>query len=285
MSAVPVGRAPHVPAHVLDLFAVPDLLTPLPGGQGGSVLAGDLVLSPGRDADVQAWLSPVLARFAYELDLSPSRRGFRIAMPVPARDGAWVVDGWGASRYEPGAVACTDLDVLLATGRLLHARLASLVTKRPAVVVARGDRWATAERQAFGDITGDLLTDAALPRLPAELLRELADSDPADLGPDQLVHADLAGNVLRDSTGAVVVIDFSPAWRPQRWAEAVCVLDAVTWHGAPVAALAGWTTAVERQAMLRALVFRMLSDRPDGALLEGPGPYAVVLDALSVPVA
>lgn len=268
----------NVPAHVLDLFAVPDVVAPLPGGQGGSVLAGDLVLSPGRDADVEAWLSPVLARFAYDLDLSASRRGFRVAMPVPARDGAWVVEGWGASRYEPGTVACRDLAVLLAAGRLLHARLASLVPDRPAAVAARRDRWAVAERQAFGEADVDDALDPLVDRLVVRLSQQLDGADPRDLGPDQLVHADLAGNVLLDAAGAAVVIDVAPAWRPQRWAEAVCVLDAVMWHDAPATALLAWTRGVERQAMLRALMFRVLSDRP-----VTPLPYAAVLDALDAP--
>ncbi|PWD51038.1 aminoglycoside phosphotransferase [Serinibacter arcticus] len=279
------------PAHVLDLFAVPDLATPLPGGQGESVQVGDLVLSPGRDADVQAWLSPVLARFAYELDLSPSRRGFRVAMPVPARDGEWVVDGWAASRYEPGTTTCHDLDVVLAAGRLLHARLASLVGARPAAVAARTDRWATAERLAFAPsravvapTTGPTPDAATLAHhatdhpVVAGLVAELATTDPADLGPNQLVHADLAGNVLIDGAGAAVVIDLAPAWRPQRWAEAVCVLDSVLWHGAPPAVLEDWTSGVERQAMLRAVLFRVLSDRP-----VRPRPYEAVLTALGRP--
>ncbi len=89
--------------------------------------AGDLVLSPGRDPQVSAWLNPVLARLAVRLDERPGRRprDIRIAMPVPARNGEWVVDGWGASRYEPGTTACHDVDVLLATGRVLHAELDS----------------------------------------------------------------------------------------------------------------------------------------------------------------
>lgn len=270
------------PPHVLDLFAVPDLLTSLPGGQGGSVLAGDLVLSPGRDAVVQGWLSPVLARFAYELDMSPSRRGFRVAMPVPARDGEWVVDGWAASRYESGTTACHDLDVILAAGRLLHARFASLVPTRPDVLDTRTDRWARAERQAFGDVPmdADLLDIPLVERVVDELAEAgltLADREgPADLGRDQLVHADLAGNVLLDAAGAAVVIDVAPSWRPQRWAEAVCVLDAVMWHGAPPAALEDWRLGVDRVAMLRALLFRLLSDIP-----LRPRPYESVLDTIS----
>ena len=112
------------PPEVLDLFAVPDHVTPLSGGQGRSFVAGDLVLSPGRDAATSTWLNPVLARLAVELDTTTPRT-LRIAMPIPSRDGRWVVDGWGASRYEPHSHHCRELDVLVATGRLLHARLAS----------------------------------------------------------------------------------------------------------------------------------------------------------------
>jgi hypothetical protein len=95
-------------------------------------------------------------------------------------------------------------------------------------------------------------------------------------GPSQLVHADLAGNVLLDEAGAPVVIDVAPAWRPVQWADAVCVLDSVLWMGAPRAALGGWARGPARDAMLRALIFRLLSDvEPD---VEA---YAEVLSELS----
>lgn len=96
------------PPDVLDRFAVPDDVERLDGGQARSVRAGDLALSPDRDPVLQEWLSPVQARLAYELDLAPGRRSLRLVMPVPARDGEWVVDGWAATRFEPGVVACHD---------------------------------------------------------------------------------------------------------------------------------------------------------------------------------
>ena len=95
--------------------------------------------------------------------------------------------------------------------------------------------------------------------LVAALASELDDTD---LGREQLVHADLAGNVLLDAAGVPFVIDLSPAWRSPLWAEAVCVLDAVLWHGAPVDALDEWRAGAHRQAMLRAALFRLLSDEP-----------------------
>ncbi|GAB3772412.1 hypothetical protein FB382_002888 [Nocardioides ginsengisegetis] len=246
---------PSLPSpRVLDLFAVPDDPRPLPGGQGASVRAGDLVLSPGRDQETQAWLSPVLARLAVRLDEDPHRtaRDLRVAMPVPARDGTWVVDGWAASRYEPGTESCHDLEVVRRTGDLLHAQLAVEMPRRPAALDGRVDRWAVAERMAFGEAPVDR------DDLAADLARSLLAGLAPAAAPAGLVHADLAGNVLLDLAGAPVVIDVSPAWRPASWADAVCVLDSVLWRGADPARL----DDPPREDLLRAVVFRVLSDDP-----------------------
>jgi uncharacterized protein (TIGR02569 family) len=259
------------PTHVLDLFAAEGVLEPLAGGQGASVRAGDLVLSPGRDAEQLAWLAFVQARLAVRLD-EEVPRSIRLALPVPARDGRLVVDGWAATRFEPGATPCHDLATLRATAHLLHARLASVVPARPEALDARTDQWAVAERQAYD---AEAAVRAAAERsesgLPDLVTAIAAQLDDTDLGREQLVHADLAGNVLLDAAGVPFVVDLSPAWRSPLWAEAVCVLDAVLWHGAPTAALDAWRTGVERQAMLRAVLFRILSDQPCDV-----GRYAVL---------
>jgi len=248
---------------VLDLFAVPGDVRALPGGQGGSVVAGDLVLSPGREARTLAWLNPPLARLAVELDTRP-RRALRIAMPVPARDGSWAVDGWGASRYEPDTTAAEGLDLLLATGRLLHAELDTVFRTRPPLD-DREDRWGRAERVAFAPDVASAVASAIDdddPRGP--LLQRLSRSTTAtDLGRDQFVHGDLAGNVLLDATGLPVVIDVAAYWRPTLWAEAVCVLDAALWLGVGTGAVGGWAIDDRRrEALRRAGVFRVLSDGP-----------------------
>lgn len=248
--------------HVLDLFAVPGDVEPLAGGQGGSVRAGDLVLSPGRDPEVQRALSPGLARLAVELDTRPGRdrRDLRVAMPVPARDGSWVVDGWAASRYEPGAVLLVDLPAVRAVGAVLHAELENRFEAWPLRQRPPRGRWAVAERIAFAEAP----IPAELQGTPSgTLVARLADErDDTPLGDDQLVHGDLAGNVLLDAEGSPVVIDVAPYWRPALWAEATSVLDSVMWWGADPAALEEWREGAPRQAMLRSALFRLLSDRP-----------------------
>src|SRR5688500_10150200 len=136
-------RPGQPPDHVLDLFVAEGVLEPLTGGQETSWRAGDLVLSPGRDATQLAWLAPVQARLAVRLD-DEAPRSVRLALPVPARDGRLVVDGWAATRFEPRATPCHDLPTLRATAHLLHARLAGAVTARPGALDARTDQWAVA---------------------------------------------------------------------------------------------------------------------------------------------
>ena len=256
-----VSHPSQPPDHVLDHFAADGVLERFEGGQGTSWRAGDLVLSPGHD-ESEAWLAPVQARLAVRLD-EQRPRALRLALPVPARDGNLTVDGWAATRFEPGTTPCDHLPTLGATAHLLHAHLAGTLPERPAGLDARTDQWAVAERQAYD---GDAAVRAAAQRpepghldLVAALVAGLDDTD---LGPEQLVHADLAGNVLLDADGVPFVIDFSPAWRSPLWAEAVCVLDAVLWFGAPAETLDEWRAGAPRQAMLRAALFRVLADRP-----------------------
>ena len=116
-------------------------------------------------------------------------------MPVPARDGSWVVGGWAASRYEPETVTCRDLEVTLAAGRVLHAQLAAAVRSRPPGLDARDDQWSRAEALAFGPGHAMLAAAAGTPAAGAVRRVEPHLTDVL-LGPDQLVHADLAGNVL-----------------------------------------------------------------------------------------
>lgn len=247
-----------VPARVLDLFAATGPPEPLEGGRGLSVRVGDLVLSPGGDERVAIWLCPVQARLAVRLDERRGRRSpgrsLRLALPVPARDGSWVVDGWAATRFEPDATPCTDLGVLRATGHLLHAELAVAVPRRPGALDGRDDRWARADHLVWS-------SGARVPAVGAVGAlagRLLALREPLDL-PSQLVHGDLAGNVLLDASGVPFVLDLAPYWRPPGWADAVTVLDAVLWQRADPDALAG-LGRTGRQLVLRAVLFRLLSD-------------------------
>jgi uncharacterized protein (TIGR02569 family) len=77
--------------------------------------------------------------------------------------------------------------------------------------------------------------------------------------PSQLVHGDMAGNVLFAAGQSPAVIDFSPYWRPPGYALAVAAVDLLVWSGAPPGILDELTGEPEiDQLLLRALVFRVV---------------------------
>lgn len=245
----------HPSARVLDLFAVPDAVEPIPGGHGLGVRAGDLVLNPDRGGAGDPRLRPVLARLAVRLDQAPARPGVRIAMPIPARDGSWSVDGWIASRYEPGTTACSDLPVIRAAGRLLHAHLAIEVPRPLPGMTPPSGRWADADRVAFGAPCPPGLDT----RVAALVTHAQSHAGRGGASTEQLVHTELAPNVLLDPTGTPVILDVAPAWRSPGWADALCVLDWVLLgHGWPVSPAE--MTSTEVSDLLRAIVFRVLTD-------------------------
>ena len=85
------------------------------------------------------------------------------------------------------------------------------------------------------------------------------------LGPSQIVHGDLTGNVLVAPGAPPAVIDISPYWRPPEYAEGVVIADALCWHGASASVLG--EVGVSVTAVARALLFRL--GATDELLLAG----------------
>lgn len=228
---------------VLDAFGLQGQARPLPGGQGASWLVGDVVLKPGCDAQMQEWLGTDVARV--------SQDGFSLPDVLQARDGRWVVEGWGAITALTG-VSSESGDVdwvdVVHAGRALHPALADLA--RPPWLSARTDLWARADAATWREANVDVI-----PRLQSLVMQLWPLLEP--LGEDQLVHGDLTGNVLVEVGRPPAIIDISPYWRPAAYAEGIVVADAMCWHQAPrtLAADAG----VSKAAVARGLLFRVLT--------------------------
>ena len=257
---------------VLMAFGLQAEARRLPGGAGGSWVVGDAVLKRGCDVHVQEWLGTDVAGVVQD--------GFRLPGVLRALDGRWVVDGWGAAEHvagvssETGRVGWVEV---VQTGRALHRALRHL--PRPGWLSSRDDPWARADAAAWGE-TGVEVVPAL--RSVVERLYPLL----GPLGPDQLVHGDLTGNVLVAPGRPPVVIDLSPYWRPTAYAEGVVVADAMCWHGATLA-LAD-AAGVSRGAVARGLLFRVLTtneaqrQRPDARTLAlEAAAYAGVIGELS----
>ncbi len=235
---------------MLAAFGATTPLEPLAGGQRRVWRSGEVVLKPLDVSEEELrWQAAVLADLDGATDL-------RVAPPVPSTEGALVVAGWTAWRYEPGSPPrVAQYGDVIAAGRLLHHHLARF--PRPPFLDRRHHPWAVADRVAWGE--GDVDDDGG--RLP-HVRTLLAVRRPLGLA-DQLVHGDLTDNVHLHPELAPLVLDLTPYWRPPSYATAVVVADAVVFRGAPLD-LVDRVRAVEGepfvQLLVRALLFRAVTD-------------------------
>ena len=183
-------------------------------------------------------------------DLEPD--GVRIAKPVPTATGTWRHEGWSATLWVDGAgpdrtLHTVWLDIIEA-GRAFHRAVAHL--SRPHCLDERSDPWAAADRAAWGEHAVPL--HDAFTAAEARLREALA-----PLGGSQLVHGDLAGNVLFARHLPPAVIDLSLYWRPPEYADGVVLADALCWHDASPSLLTD--AGVSVAAVARGLLFRLLT--------------------------
>ena len=234
--------SPHPPPTiVLSEFGVTGQPRLLQGGQGTSWLVGGLVFKP-DGGETYEWLAEALDDVALV--------EVRLAVPVRTRKGAWLSEGWSATRWvegsEPDRSAASTWIEILEAGRALHTAVAHL--PRPDCLDTRQDWWSLADKAAWGErpIRFHPEFDGLARRLQDAL---------EPLGRPQIVHADLTGNVLFAQGMPPAVIDVSPYWRPPAYAEGVVLADALCWHGAQASLLE--LAEVSVGAVARALLFRM----------------------------
>jgi len=228
---------------------------PLAGGQGTAWLAGQVVLKPAGIERADRWNADVFDTLA-----GP---GFRVPRPVRADAGDWIAHGWTAWQRVPGAAAdwsgiSPRWPELIAGSRALHAALSAVPA--PPWRVTLDIPWTAGDQVAWGERDpGPLLGPAAGP-IAGQVRRLLAALRPVDR-PDQLVHADLAGNVLFADGQPPAFIDFSPLRRPAALPLAVVAVDSLQWHRARPELLDYLAGEPEfDQLLARALIYRLVTD-------------------------
>ncbi len=215
-----VADEPSVPPHMLTAFGLAGHPIRLTGGMGTSVRVGDVVLKPAGDDTEAQWLA------ALQQTIAPV--GIRVPRPVSSGDGRRLVDGWTASPYLPGQHRRGRWADTIEAGRHLHRALESV--PRPDFLDTRDHRWARADRLVW--------------------------SEAPPMTRSQLVHCDLAGNVLFHPDEPPAVIDLSLYWRPPAYAEAMVVVDALLWYGAGDDVVHLIEHSDAHQLLRRALAFR-----------------------------
>jgi uncharacterized protein (TIGR02569 family) len=233
------------PDPVLDAFGTHGMPVALGGGRGTSWRVGDLVLKP-VDVSVAEldWQASVLG------SIRPQK--VRLATPVRSKLGALVVDGWTASPFLDGRHERGRWVEIIEVGVRLSRALAAL--PRPDFLDRRTGPWATADRMAWGEVP-----IGALQRI--DHIAQLAAMRRPTNAASQIIHGDLAGNVLFAKGVPPAVIDFSPFWRAPAYATAMVVGDAVVWEGAGANFLSALEGGPDRgQYFIRAVLFRAIVD-------------------------
>ncbi len=252
-------RPDGVPEEVLTAFGLSGTVPArLPGGQGTAWRAGPAVLKPADSPQAGRWFADV-----YDTLAAP---GVRVPRPVRALSGDWVALGWAAYQWVPGTAAdwsgvSPRWPELVAVSRALHAALARVPV--PSWRRTVENPWTIGDEVAWGERDPDPLLGPAAGPLAGQVRRLLPVLRPVDR-PAQLIHADLAGNVLFADGLPPAVIDFSPLERPAGLPLAVVAVDALMWRRArpEVLGVLG-QLAGERelgQLLARALIYRLVTE-------------------------
>ncbi|GAA5041414.1 TIGR02569 family protein [Nocardia callitridis] len=249
------------PEHVRATFGLREV-TPiaLADWEGGWRL-GDVVLSPVADHARAAWSAKV--RETLEVD------GLRLARPVRATDGRYVVSGWRADTFVDGAPEAR-YDEVVSVSLRLHEATAGLERPRflvqpPVAPWVDVDVFVAADRAAWEAVPlrslragGPLPTTSPDGKRSIELIGQLATLRKTVRAEPQLVHGDLFGTVLFAGAATPGLTDITPYWRPASWAAGVIVIDALAWGGADDGLLDRWADLPEwPQMLLRATIFRL----------------------------
>ncbi|WP_280342073.1 TIGR02569 family protein, partial [Nocardia abscessus] len=195
--------------------------------------------------------------------------GLRLARPVRATDGRYVVSGWRADTYLDGAPEPRHDEVVSVSLRL-HQATANLERPRflaqpPVVPWVDIDVFVAADRAAWEPVPlrslragGAALSTSPDGRRSLELIGQLATLRKPVQTPPQLVHGDLFGTVLFAGGQIPGLTDITPYWRPAPWAAGVIVVDALAWGGADDGLIERWADLPEwPQMLLRAVMFRL----------------------------
>lgn len=231
---------------VLTKFGLDGELLKLDGGQGTAWQCDGAVLKP-RDIPVEAlhWL---------DLEVRPRLVGanFRSSLPLRSRSGSLVVNGWTAFNFVAGEHRDRHWAEIAQLGRSFAAALGEL--QRPMFLDTRADVWAQADRFAWAEIEiAELSTMVGITDL-LKARQPLSEKS-------GIIHGDLSGNVLFDSSECPAVIDLSVYWRPVEYSIAILAIDAVCFESAPLSLFATISRSSNfQQFLIRALLFRLATD-------------------------
>lgn len=215
MAVVPSDASPSSAA--LRAFGASGAMETLRGGSRPAYRVGALVLKQIHQTSLEHndsrrvwdWLAPYL----HGLD----DNGFRLAKPVPLKDGSWQTsDGWTASTFVAGSPA-TAFDVPACIDAIRAFHVAARSVPHHPLLDQNESVFGTADRICWDGDTSDVVPEA---QHTFAALRDLRHEIPTL--DHQLIHGDLnLGNLLVEEGESPALIDVAPYWRPADFALAL----------------------------------------------------------------
>ena len=231
--------------EILDIFGISGKTEHLSGGQGQSVRVGDFVIKPIEETEKYSWAGSVLE--------SLSTHSLAIAKPIRSKNGNFVENGYGVTHYLAGEFSRGYISEKIAACQLLNQLLENI--EQPEQWNSWHSAWQWANQIAWGENHLPQNTDIR----SIDLIENIKSKYEHINLTNQLIHSDLAGNILFDGIKPVL-IDFSPEFRPSTYSEILLITDSIAWHNEPTESL--WLTKHRQelviQLALRAIVFRLL---------------------------
>ncbi len=189
----------------------------LKGGQNTTYVSGNIVLKPVDDPALSNWMGDVLESL-------PDDPNVRFPRPIKSSLGTWIHEGYGAWTFLAGTHVRGEYDKKLRASVAFHALLKNV--PKPDFIDVTHNSWSVANRIAWQQ--QEFQYDDEFMALYHRIKPHLK---PLDV-PCQLIHGDLSGNFLCDPNLAPAIIDFSPAWVPNGFAEGILFADAIAWEHA-----------------------------------------------------
>ena len=227
-------------SDILKQFTDETEIVKLIGGQNESFRVGSVVLKKVYDHKEYLWIAEVLK----DIDLSD----VFLAKPLKAKNGEFIVENFGATAYFPKSQHDFDVANTLQLCRSLNEKIKHI--QKPESTDEINNPWKKAQKIAWEAESHS--------SYPEEIQALLNLRKPINL-PVQLVHIDLAQNILKNNLNQYAIIDFTPAFFPKEYAEAVIIIDSIAWHHAPLSTIdyLEINTELTYQLLLRALIFRL----------------------------
>ncbi|MEK3886861.1 hypothetical protein [Bacillus sp. FSL K6-3431] len=234
---------------ILKSFNVNGEIIPLKGGQNTSVRVNNAVLKPVEGVLHSEQLFTIID--------SINPQGYRLSKPIKSNKGTFVTEGWGCATFERGREVYGQIKEKLHVARLFHHDLANIKYKYFSQV---DNPWSKAHRIAWqeNELSEEIHTEAR--KIIKNLLEKVQLKERYKL---QIVHSDLAGNILFDDVLPPLIIDFSPTVAPVEYAEAIIVCDCIAWQGSKISEID--LLPDNKEMFIRAVVFRLVV----GAIFSG----------------